>query len=877
MKKLLFLAVFSLISAITFAQTITGVIVDADTEEGIIGATVLLKGTTTGTITDVDGSFSLNASGVQNPVLVISYLGYEPTEIEMSDRSSMDLGQISLTAEGVGLEEVVVLGLVDVADDRRTPVAVSTITAREIQVKTGNTEFPDVWKNTPSVTVNNQIGGFGDAQVFTRGFDQTNTAYLLNGQPINGMEDGKMYWSNWSGMNDIANAVQIQRGLGSSKLAISSVGGTVNIITKATEKQKGGWAGVTYGNDNYLKGTIAYNTGKMENGLGISLLATHWQGDGWANGTKGQGQNYFLSVGYQPNADHTFNFLITGAPQWHDQNFQKRISDYEDADGNIDRKYNNNWGTLDGEYLTERRNYYHKPVANLNWAWNLSDKSSLSTVLYGSWGRGGGTGSVGSRKRTEDGHVDFDAIKAANLDNGGQSTYAIRASVNSHQWYGIVTNFETKLTDNITFNLGADGRRYTGLHFRQIIDLLGADYFLDTRHTRYPNNQINATYKASPWAAISNFAAEDERYAWDYNETIQYIGGFTQLEYVKNAFSAYVQGSVSTQSHVRVDRYQYSEAEEKSDVVTNPGFNVKGGVNYNFNANNGLYVNAGLYSRQPFHDNLFLNFRNDVNPVAENEEIRGLEAGYRFRSQKFKLNLNAYNTAWNNRVETSTVYAGDTITIDGKEFAIPEDGEDWFLNTSNINQLHRGIELDMRYRPSRKITVKAYTSIGDWKFNGVSQSELFDENKDFKGSEDKLDLTGIKVGSAAQTQVGIGVGLDITRSLDAYLDFNYYDRFYGNSSAFSTDEAIELPSYGLLDLGLGYKFFLGNGQVFALRANLYNVLDNEYISYSRNNRAPDSDSANNYEKNGVEVNKSNSIAWGLGRTWNLSARYYFGG
>src|SRR5690606_39385281 len=89
----------------------------------------------------------------------------------------------------------------------------------------GNVEFPEILKNTPSVYVSNQSGGFGESQMFVRGFDQTNTAFLLNGQPINGMEDGKIYWSNWSGMSDIAQGIQIQRGLGSSKLAISSVGG----------------------------------------------------------------------------------------------------------------------------------------------------------------------------------------------------------------------------------------------------------------------------------------------------------------------------------------------------------------------------------------------------------------------------------------------------------------------------------------------------------------------------------------------------------------------------------------------------------------------------------------------------------------------------
>ena len=70
---------------------------------------------------------------------------------------------------------------------------------------------------------------------------KVNTAYLLNGQPINGMEDGRMYWSNWSGISDIASVVQMQRGLGSSKLAISSVGGTVNFVTRTTDKREGGY------------------------------------------------------------------------------------------------------------------------------------------------------------------------------------------------------------------------------------------------------------------------------------------------------------------------------------------------------------------------------------------------------------------------------------------------------------------------------------------------------------------------------------------------------------------------------------------------------------------------------------------------------------
>ena len=49
------------------------------------------------------------------------------------------------------------------------------------------------------------------------------------------MENGRVYWSNWSGLGDVTAAMQVQRGLGASKLAINSIGGTINIITKSTD------------------------------------------------------------------------------------------------------------------------------------------------------------------------------------------------------------------------------------------------------------------------------------------------------------------------------------------------------------------------------------------------------------------------------------------------------------------------------------------------------------------------------------------------------------------------------------------------------------------------------------------------------------------
>ena len=50
--------------------------------------------------------------------------------------------------------------------------------------------------------------------------------------PVNDMENGWVYWSNWSGLDAVTSNIQVQRGLGASKIAIPSVGGTMNILTR---------------------------------------------------------------------------------------------------------------------------------------------------------------------------------------------------------------------------------------------------------------------------------------------------------------------------------------------------------------------------------------------------------------------------------------------------------------------------------------------------------------------------------------------------------------------------------------------------------------------------------------------------------------------
>lgn len=875
-SRLFFTLSLLLISAFAMAQeTITGKVND-DQNMPLPGAMITIKGTTASASTGIDGSFTITTT-VTSGELVINYLGFNTRSqlFTITPGSTLNLGTIQLASNTEDLQEVVIVGkgIIDLEEDRRTPVAVSNISRRELVEKSGNQEFPEVMKNTPGVYVASQAGGYGDSKMFVRGFDQTNTAFMLNGQPINGMEDGNMYWSNWSGMTDVANHVQVQRGLGSSKLAISSVGGTVNIVTKATDLRKGGFAQSMFGNDNYMKNTASYNTGLMENGFGASFMLSKWSGDGYNRGTQGEGYNYFLSFGYKLNEKHLFNFLVFGAPQSHDQNFTKSIANYQQ----YGRKYNNNYGFLNGDYLSERTNYYHKPVLNLNWDFNINDNTNLSTVLYASYGRGGGTGNWGNgRVRTADGHIDFDATRDKNLTVadgiGTNAAYAIRNSVNNHAWYGVVSNFNHKINENFSYNAGLDIRTYKGTHYRTINNFLGLNGFAVPNSGADGNIQspdgyvVTERYSANPWSAIFDKKPDDfQKIDYDYDERITYGGVFGQMEYATENFSAFVQGAVSNQSHVRWDRFQYTQENEKSDKVNNTGYNVKAGASYKFAEQHTIFANAGYYSRQPYHDNIYLNFRNEVNPLTQNEKITGFEAGYRYRSSFIDVNIDAYMTRWKDRVTTTSNTDEDTGML-------------LYTTNNGVHQLHKGIEAELVARPIKAIGIKWFASIGDWKYDDDVLTVVRDENRNII-SETVKDVKGGRVGGGAQTTWGFGTVYKIAKGLSIDADWRNYSNLY---ATVVEKDNLRLPAFDIMDAGITYKMDFATTSL-TFRANINNLLDEVYISEStsaiKTTANVSADAADGtYLSNGRIYNglaDGNNVFFGNGRTYNISMRFNF--
>jgi hypothetical protein len=849
-KNLLFIALFFVTVTVLGQTKISGIIVD-QTNQPLPGASVLEKGTKNGTTTDFDGNFILTPKS-NSGVLIISFIGYTRKEVAFS-ASKTNIGTIKL-AEDSSLDEIVVMAT-SFAIDRKTPVAVSTIKAADIERKLGTQEFPEILKSTPGVYATKSGGGFGDGRINMRGFNSENVAVMINGVPVNDMENGRVYWSNWAGLSDVTSAMQVQRGLGAAKVAVPSIGGTINILSKTSDVEKGGNIIASTGNNGFQKYGFTLSTGLMDNGFASTVSFSKTSGEGYVDGTQFNGYNYFVNFSKDINENHKLSFTTFGSPQRHGQRQNRStIETFRNAQSGI--RFNPDWGYKNGQVTHVEDNFYHKSQTSLNHYWTISDVTSLSTAVYASYGTGGGGGNAGTNRALFnqrlggfDQPIDLDNIVSINRANGSLGSEAIlRASRNDHEWYGVLSTFKTELAEGLDLIAGVDWRTYTGKHFTEVTDLLGGQYFYDNSNVNNPNAALGV----------------GDKYGYDNDGKVGWLGFFSQLEYGTDNFNAFLSTSVQRSTYQRIDYFQYDLSTEAgrdiatTDKVNLNGYSIKGGANYRIDDVQNVFANIGYFERPANFDAVFQGFNNtNVNANAENEKIFSMELGYGIRSEKFAANVNIYRTEWNDRSFSRTIRADPTVT----------GSEDFTANLLGVNALHQGIEFDFTYKYSDKLNFTGMLSLGDWtQANDLIDVPIFDETQVQRGTLDLL-VDGLKVSDAAQTTAALGVLYKFWDKSSITVDYNYFadmfaqinplDRadFNPNTPAVRGGNGWKAPNYSTFDASLRHGFNLGEfDTTVTVRVN--NLLDTEYVADA--------------------LDAADPLVWfGFGRTFSLDLKIKF--
>jgi len=933
MKKillsLLILSGFVLYSQAIYAQTgVRGVVKDATYSETLIGATVILEGTSHGVATNMDGRFQLEGPAGDYKMKV-TYVGYEEMVLDVTivQGKLTNLGDINLVPTSTTVDGVMIQA--DRAIGRETPVAFSNVDRKQIQEQLGSRDIPLSMDVTPNVYATPQGGGSGDARINVRGFNQRNVAIMINGVPINDMENGWVYWSNWDGIGDAASSIQMQRGLSAVNLATPSIGGTMNVITSPAE-QKGGFNyKQEFGTGNFIKSSVFAHTGLIDNKFAFSVGGVRKTGQGVVDKVWTDAWAYYLGASWNINSKHRLELYAMGAPQRHGQNLYKQniaaySHDYaKELDypaGALDkfpesqsgRLYNENWGTVSNKYtgnqnwngtsrerfnphyINERENFYHKPLVNMNWFAQFSEKVSLYTTLYYSGGKGGGTGTYGDMAWDYSGPsrmVDFDGTIEDNESDewgykekvgdstiygtqpiaGDQAVGILRNSVNNQNSVGVLSKLKWNLSDRSTFTFGIDGRTATIEHYREIRDLVGGNYFStrDLNGNRlikeikdgdisyeFPENEF--------WPAGQVRLGLGDKLDYNFTNTVQWLGGFVQYEYNYGNVTAYGTAGYSMikygyTNHFKKEEGTESELKSNSDWIG--GYQIKGGANYRFTETINAFVNLGYVSKVPVFDAV-INDRNATvaaDPKNENFTSAELGATYKSINNKFIVSLNGYYTMWDNRTVT------ESIRLDNNNEGL--------IFIEGMSQKHLGLEIEGRYKVSDAFGFLFAGSINNWEYT----KDVTGEYKDYSNPDEDIPynyyINGLKVGDAPQTQLVVGIDVYPLKQWKIQLLAKYYGNHWSDFDPLTrddetdTDQVWKTPGYTVFDMHTEYNIPVKGDLNMSVFLHIFNLFDEIYVQ-----DAVDNSSYNAYRGENGEYSHeawTSEVFLGLPRVFNF--------
>lgn len=167
------------------SRIISGKVIDAD-GEGLIGASILIRGTSVGTVTDIDGNFELTINDPNAETLVISYTGYGTEELTLTDGNQYDI----TLEQGVTIDEVVVTGLGIRREKKALGYGVSTIDNRQIQRRVESDVSRILRGKAPGVDITQTSGLAGSGtNIIIRGYSSITGSnqplFVVDGVPLN--------------------------------------------------------------------------------------------------------------------------------------------------------------------------------------------------------------------------------------------------------------------------------------------------------------------------------------------------------------------------------------------------------------------------------------------------------------------------------------------------------------------------------------------------------------------------------------------------------------------------------------------------------------------------------------------------------------------
>lgn len=906
LKKLTLISCFTLAPAsLFFAQTTVFGYLKNEEGKPVEQAEIDLKESDNDVTADKIGYFQLVDLMPGHYRIVISKPNYEDKvmEFDISDEKKKNLGEITFYKSLNEAEQ----GLTFIDADNEEGDNNQTSTVGLLQ------SSRDVFSRIAAYDL-------GAYWFRPRGVDGRGGEIMMNGTSMIKADRGFVDFGNWGGLNEITKYPEIAANHSPSEYAFGDVSGVVYKNTKPSENRKGLQFTYSLTNRNYRNRlSLRYTSGMSKKGWAFTAMAARrWAEEGIQEGTFYDAYGTYLGVEKKFNDKHTMTFNFIGSP-YRRSTSSPSTQEVYDLRG---VHYNAYWGYQNGEKRSERVKNSFQPIFQLQDFWKINNKTKLWTNVSYQFGKYkasrldwynatnpspiywrnlpsyfnyydndaivdfGGSPTLAQQayqttlnawkdNDTKFTQIDWDALYRKNIVQpintqygGKRAIYYLVNDVSDDKIWNVGTHLTHDFSDASKFILNLSYQNYFSEQYREVKDLLGADFALN-KDDFASSNQLGASGLLNERG--NTIAKEGDKIDYNYQFRRQEVTVNPAYKFSTGKFDAFVSGMFKYSSSNRegiFDHYLYQDSFGKSTNQEFYDFGLKGQLVYRLNGRNFLVYNGGAFSKAPYLSNIFINARSNatVTPNLKSTMYYANDLSYVISSPFVKLRLTGYLINSQNETGVQRFYA------DGIEFEKTDsEGNTTEVSRafitqvmSNVEKRNIGAELGIEYKLTSSLSLQGLATYGRYTYRNNPDLYFasdaigtFVENGEKKsfGNLGKSYIKGYKQGGSPQQAYSFGFRYNSPKYWWIGANWNYLTDNYLDPSALLRNtsfvkstltgtpyaditvkdlknvlEQKKLPSAHFFNVNLGKSWMIGKYYVL-ITATVNNIFDNtDYIT-----------------------------------------------
>lgn len=490
------------------------------------------------------------------------------------------------------IEEVLISA---VRAKEKNPVTFTNVSKEAIAPRNLGQDIPVLLNYLPSVVTTTDAGaGVGYTYMRVRGSDGSRINVTLNGIPFNDSESQGTFFVNLPDFASSLESIQLQRGVGTSTSGAGAFGASVNMQTKAAQKNAYAEIANSVGSFGTRKHTLTFGTG-LNNHFEMNARISNIHSNGYIDRASSDLFGYFFNANYI-----TKNTIIKVIAFGGKEKTYQAWNGLEDEEKlKNDRIYNSVGQYTDASGAIK---FYNNEIDNYNqnhfqllWNQKYATNWQSNVALHYTIGKG-----YFEQYKEDASFTDYNLPAFMGIT----TTDLVRKRWLDNDFFGATysINYNTKKTDIM---IGGAANRYLGKHFGEVV---WTQYYVPSRNRYYDNygnkDDVNFYTKASQQFGKLNIFA-DLQY-----RMVFYKANSTKFDDVNDTF-----------------RF----------------FNPKAGLNYQINSSNNIYAYFGIANKEPRRDDY-------ENGAAKPEQLFDYELGWKYTRSKIKLNVNAFLMQYKNQL-----------------------------------------------------------------------------------------------------------------------------------------------------------------------------------------------------------------------------------